>query len=110
DFFLTEVPAAVGGGEVEEPEADGLLELVGERPGEEHDGDVRLPDGDRIDRVRVGGRVGEVFDEAAGVVHGYGKREGVCSAGDVSSKIPRVPERCRSGRSGRSRKPLYGQP
>src|SRR5207244_10601839 len=84
--------------------------LVGERTGEEHDGDVRLPDGDRIDRVRVGGRVGELLDEAAGVVHGYGNREGVCSAGDVSSKIPRVPERCRSGRSGRSRKPLYGQP
>src|SRR5262249_2065407 len=53
-----------------EPEADGLLELVGERPGEEDDGDVRLPDVDGLDRVRVGGRVGELLDEAAGVGHG----------------------------------------
>ena len=46
-FLGAEVPARFQRAEVEEPEVDGLLDLVGEFAGQQHPGDVRFDQGDR---------------------------------------------------------------
>ena len=63
-FLLAEVPPPFQGGEIQKTEIDRLLDLVGERPGQEHDRDVRLADLHLLDRVRVGAGSGEGLDQA----------------------------------------------
>jgi hypothetical protein len=68
-LLLAEVSAFVQGGEVEEPEADRFLDLVGVPAGQEDGGDVRLADLDVGDGFGVRLRAGEARDELARV-HG----------------------------------------
>ncbi len=52
-------------GEVDEAEAYGLLDLVGEVTGQQHPGDVRLEELDRAHGMRIAARAPQQLDEAA---------------------------------------------
>ena len=54
DLFLAEEPALLERGEVEEPEIDGLLDLVDGVAGQEDPGDVGLDELDRPDPASAG--------------------------------------------------------
>ena len=62
-FFLAKALARFERGEVEEPEIDGLLELVGVLAREQHPGDVGLDQLDTLGRMRIAVRVEERRDQ-----------------------------------------------
>jgi hypothetical protein len=58
DFTLAELATLRERAVIEEPQRDRLLDLVRERSGEEDDGDMRLMDLHRVDRMEIRGRPG----------------------------------------------------
>ena len=63
DLLGAEMPAPVERGEVEKLELARLLHLVGKRPGEKHPGDVGFNELDRADRMGIGRRLEELFNQ-----------------------------------------------
>lgn len=63
DFFVAKVTALVQGREIEIAKVHGLLDLVDEPAGQEHDRNVRLANFDRVDGKRICLWVGERFDQ-----------------------------------------------
>jgi hypothetical protein len=94
DLLLTEVTPALEGGEVQEAEIDGLLDLVGVRAGEEDDRDVRLADLNPIDRVGIGSGLRQRGDQS---VELHDRLPG--ARGVDPHATPRPPRRCHPGSS-----------
>ncbi|MNJ56898.1 hypothetical protein D3C77_524620 [compost metagenome] len=71
-LFMAEVLPCFQAGEVEKAEVHRLLDLVGERAGEQNPGDMRLDDLEAIHRMRVEGGVLQGGDQ--GLAHGQSLR------------------------------------